>query len=156
MVRFSNVKMSGSRTSYVWFSNGRPIPFDNQTFLSGFRMVRAILKPDIKNVRFSNDSGIRMSGFSDCDCNGRKTNTNFIDVTHMTSRTENKTKPRDLQKSYPNIIFFLLGGHRMMNHHGLNDKMEDLNHQMVLAAATAAANGPSNYGLQLFYTHLTF
>ena len=44
----------------------------------------------------------------------------------------------------------------MMNHHGLNDKMEDLNHQMVLAAATAAANGPSNYGLQLFYTHLTF
>ena len=44
----------------------------------------------------------------------------------------------------------------MMNHHGLNDKMEDLNHQMVLAAATAAANGPSNYGLQLFYAHLTF
>ena len=56
----------------------------------------------------------------------------------------------------PTNFFLLLGGHRMMNHHGLNDKMEDLNHQMVLAAATAAANGPSNYGLQLFYTHLTF
>ena len=110
----SDMKWSGFRTSkcpvfelqHVRFSNDRPIPSENRMFLSGFRMVRAILKPDIKNVRFSNDSGIQMSGFSDCDCNGRKTNTNFIDVTHMTSRTENETKPRDLQKSYPNIIFF--------------------------------------------------
>ncbi len=44
------------------------------------------------------------------------------------------------------IIFVVILGGRMMNH---PDKMDDLNHQMALAAATAAvtaaANGPSKY-----------
>ncbi len=44
------------------------------------------------------------------------------------------------------IIFVIILGGRMMNH---PDKMDDLNHQMALAAATAAvtaaANGPSKY-----------
>ena len=57
IVRFANSLV------FKWhFGFCGPKPFENWTFLSGFRMVMTLRNPDVQSVRYLDESGIRVSG----------------------------------------------------------------------------------------------